>query len=74
MTKLNTDNADLAHILLSLYTFTPEARKEFSVNPREMFAPVTTRGGLYLFLPGITAIKWMAQNGGSANPWKIPKL
>jgi len=33
---------------------------------------VTTRGGLYCFLPSITAIKWMAQNGGSANPWKIP--
>ena len=40
VTKLNTDNADLAHILLSLYTFTPEARREFSVNLREMFAPV----------------------------------
>jgi deferrochelatase/peroxidase EfeB len=35
---------------------------------------VTTRGGLYLFLPSITAIKWMAENGGSANPWKIPTL
>ena len=35
---------------------------------------VTTRGGLYLFLPSITAIKWMAANGGAANPWKIPAL
>ena len=35
---------------------------------------VTTRGGLYLFLPSITAIKWMSQNGGSADPWKIPTL
>lgn len=35
---------------------------------------VTTRGGLYLFLPSITAIKWMAENGGAANPWKIPPL
>jgi len=35
---------------------------------------VTTRGGLYCFLPSITAIKWMAQNGGAANPWKIPSL
>lgn len=33
---------------------------------------VTTKGGLYLFLPSITAIKWMAQNGGSSNPWTIP--
>ena len=31
-------------------------------------------GGLYLFLPSITAIKWMATNGGAANPWKIPTL
>lgn len=35
---------------------------------------VTTRGGLYCFLPSITAIKWMAQNGAAANPWKIPPL
>jgi Predicted iron-dependent peroxidase len=35
---------------------------------------VTTRGGLYCFLPSITAIKWMAANGGAANPWKIPPL
>ena len=35
---------------------------------------VTTKGGLYLFLPSITAIKWMAANGGAANPWKIPTL
>ena len=35
---------------------------------------VTTRGGLYCFLPSITAIKWMAQNGGAAVPWKIPSL
>jgi deferrochelatase/peroxidase EfeB len=35
---------------------------------------VTTRGGLYCFLPSITAIKWMAENGGAANPWKIPPL
>jgi hypothetical protein len=35
---------------------------------------VTTRGGLYLFLPSITAIKWMAENGGAANPWKIPSV
>ena len=33
---------------------------------------VTTRGGLYCFIPSITAIKWMAQNGGAANPWKNP--
>jgi deferrochelatase/peroxidase EfeB len=33
---------------------------------------VTTRGGLYCFIPSITAIKWMSQNGGAANPWKIP--
>jgi hypothetical protein len=35
---------------------------------------VTTKGGLYCFLPSITAIKWMAQNGGAADPWKIPSL
>lgn len=33
---------------------------------------VTTRGGLYCFVPSITAIKWMAANGGAANPWTIP--
>jgi hypothetical protein len=33
---------------------------------------VTTRGGLYCFLPSITAIKWMAANGGATNAWKIP--
>jgi hypothetical protein len=33
---------------------------------------VTTRGGFYCFLPSITALKWMAANGGSNSPWKIP--
>ncbi len=35
---------------------------------------VTTKGGLYCFVPSITAIKWMAANGGDAKPWKIPQL
>lgn len=33
---------------------------------------VTTKGGLYCFIPSITAIKWMAQNGGASNPWIVP--
>lgn len=45
LTKLNKDNADLAHIVLSLYTFTPEARKEFSVKLRAMFSPVIPPAG-----------------------------
>ena len=35
---------------------------------------VTTKGGLYCFIPSITAIKWMAQNGNASNPWIIPSL
>jgi hypothetical protein len=35
---------------------------------------VTTRGGLYCFLPSITALKWMAQNAGASNPWTVPPL
>jgi len=53
------------------YTFTYwENSKAVVVNNLSRF--VTTRGGLYCFLPSITAIKWMAQNGGAANAWKIP--
>jgi hypothetical protein len=33
---------------------------------------VTTRGGLYCFLPSITALKWMAANAGSYPPWTNP--
>ena len=33
---------------------------------------VTTRGGLYCFLPSITALKWMAANAGSNPPWTNP--
>ena len=33
---------------------------------------VTTRGGMYCFLPSITGLKWLAENGNSATPWKIP--
>lgn len=52
-------------------------------NPRESGKPVvveglsrfvTTKGGLYCFIPSITAIKWMAANGGSANPWTLPSF
>lgn len=35
---------------------------------------VTTKGGLYCFIPSITAIKWMAQNGGASNPWVVPPV
>ena len=52
-------------------TFTYWANSQ-AVQVNNLSRFVTTRGGLYLFLPSITAIKWMAQNGGSANPWKIP--
>src|SRR6185369_6410239 len=54
VTKLNTDNANLAHILLSLYTFTPEARKEFSVKLRAMFAAVIPPLGA----PGHDVLEW----------------
>ena len=33
---------------------------------------VTTKGGLYCFIPSITAIRWMAQNGGAVNAWSVP--
>ena len=33
---------------------------------------VTTRGGLYCFLPSITGLKWLAENGNSSDPWSIP--
>ena len=32
---------------------------------------VTTKGGLYLMLPSLTSIKWMAANGNNADPWTI---
>jgi len=47
-------------------------RNENKVTVANLSRFVTTRGGLYCFLPSITAIKWMAQNGGSSNPWTIP--
>lgn len=52
--KLNTANADRAHILLSLYTFTPEARAEFSIKLRAMFAPVIPPEGA----PGHDVLEW----------------
>ena len=54
LTKLNRDNADLAHVLLSLYTFTPEARREFSVKLRAMFDPVIPPSGA----PGHEVLEW----------------
>ncbi|HYJ04515.1 MAG TPA: hypothetical protein VEX43_05235 [Chthoniobacterales bacterium] len=33
---------------------------------------VTTRGGLYCFIPSITAVKWMAENGGASPHWTVP--
>ena len=33
---------------------------------------VTTKGGLYCFIPSITAIRWMANNGGAVNAWVVP--
>lgn len=47
-----------------------ESGKPVVVNGLSQF--VTTRGGLYLFIPSITAIKWMAQNGNASNPWTVP--
>jgi hypothetical protein len=35
---------------------------------------VTTRGGLYCFIPSLTAIKWMAQNGGASDHWILPSI
>lgn len=32
---------------------------------------VTTKGGLYIMLPSLTSIKWMAANGNNSNPWTI---
>jgi deferrochelatase/peroxidase EfeB len=49
-----------------------ESGKPVTVNGLSSF--VTTKGGLYLFIPSITAIRWMAKNGGSANPWTVPSL
>ena len=54
LTKLNRENADLAHVLLSLYTFTPEARTEFSIKLRTMFAPVIPPPGA----PGHDVLEW----------------
>ena len=47
-----------------------ESGSPVTVNGLSRF--VTTKGGLYCFLPSITAIKWMAQNGGASNPWIVP--
>jgi deferrochelatase/peroxidase EfeB len=54
LTKLNKGNADLAHVVLSLYTFTPEARTEFSIKLRAMFAPVIPPAGA----PGHDVLEW----------------
>jgi deferrochelatase/peroxidase EfeB len=54
LTKLNKQNADMAHVVLSLYTFTPEARTEFSIKLRAMFAPVTPPPGA----PGHDVLEW----------------
>lgn len=47
-----------------------ESGKPVTVDGLSRF--VTTKGGLYCFIPSITAIKWMAQNGGASNPWNVP--
>ncbi len=35
---------------------------------------VTTKGGMYCYLPSITALKWVARNGGHPSPWQLPPL
>ena len=47
-----------------------DSGKEVVVNGLSRF--VTTIGGLYLFIPSITAIKWMAKNGNASKPWTVP--
>jgi len=49
-----------------------KSNKPVVVNGLSRF--VTTRGGLYLFIPSVTAIKWMAQNGNASNPWTVPAV
>jgi deferrochelatase/peroxidase EfeB len=53
----------------STFTYWENGQPVTVAGPFSQF--VTTRGGLYCFVPSITAIKWMAANGGSANPWTI---
>ena len=45
--------------------------KQESVTIDGLSRVVTTKGGLYLMLPSITSIQWMAANGNNANPWTI---
>lgn len=33
---------------------------------------VTTRGGMYCFLPSMTSLRWIAANGNTSQPWKVP--
>ena len=33
---------------------------------------VTTKGGMYCYLPSIPALKWLADNGGNSPSWTIP--
>lgn len=45
--------------------------EQVPVTVKELPRVVTTKGGLYLMLPSLTSIKWMAANGNNANPWTI---
>lgn len=54
VTKLNTANADLAHVLLSLYTNTAEDRDLYSAQLRTMFAQVIPQAGA----PGSDVLEW----------------
>lgn len=47
----------------------PESGHPVTVGGLSRF--VTTKGGLYCFLPSITALKWMAANGGASPAWVI---
>lgn len=33
---------------------------------------VTTKGGLYCFIPSVTAIRWVARNAGAVDAWSVP--
>ena len=52
--KLNTANADLAHVLLSLYTNTAEDREVYATQLRAMFAQVIPPAGA----PGSDVLEW----------------
>jgi len=54
----------------SAFIYPTSASAQVSVPAMSRF--VTTRGGLYCFLPSLSGLRWLAQNGNNATPWTIP--